>query len=215
MAGAVPQRAYLDRPDRGLVVEPWRTGLLHGPARVRDADCMRFTHELGDGFRLALRTLDTVEEMHALTVANLERLRQWEPWAFYDQTLDGTAAFTRAQLSDFIAESVLPTVIMSGDSIIGSASLRMNSYTQTAELGYWIDAATEGHGAVTRACTALLTEVPARGIRRVEIRTAVENVRSWRVAERLGFTREGVLTSALPLGDKRLDVAVYGRTFAR
>ncbi|WP_367948702.1 GNAT family N-acetyltransferase [Rathayibacter sp. VKM Ac-2857] len=89
-----------------------------------------------------------------------------------------------------------------------------SAYTQTAELGYWIDAAAEGRGAVTRACVALLTEVPRRGIRRVEIRTAVENARSSRVAERLGFTCEGVLASALPLGDERLDVAVYGRTFA-
>ncbi|WP_416365267.1 GNAT family N-acetyltransferase [Rathayibacter sp. VKM Ac-2879] len=104
---------------------------------------------------------------------------------------------------------------MSGDAIVGSASLRVNSYTQTAELGYWIDAATEGRGAVTGACAALLTEAPSRGIRRVEIRTAVENERSSRVAERLGFTREGVLASALPRGDERLDVAVYGRTFAR
>lgn len=175
---------------------------------------MRFTHELGGGFRLALRTLDTVEEMHALTLANLERLRQWEPWALYHQTLEGTAAFTRAQLEDFVAGSVLPTVIMSGDALIGSVSLRTNSSTQTAELGYWIDAATEGRGVVTRACSALLAEVPSRGIRRVEIRTAVENARSSRVAERLGFTREGVLASALPLGDERLDVAVYGRTFA-
>ncbi|MCM6761172.1 GNAT family N-acetyltransferase [Rathayibacter sp. ZW T2_19] len=176
---------------------------------------MRFTHDLSGGFRLALRTLDTVEEMHALTRANLERLRRWEPWALSDQTLEGTTAFTRAQLADFAARSVLPTVIMSGDALIGSASLRTNSYTQTAELGYWIDAAAEGRGAVTRACAALLTEVPRRGIRRVEIRTAVENERSSRVAERLGFTREGVLASALPLGDERLDVAVYGRTFAR
>ena len=163
---------------------------------------MRVTHELGGGLRLALRTLDTVEEMHALTVANLERLRRWEAWALSDQTLEGTAAFTRGQLSEFIAGSVLPTVILSGDTIIGSASLRTDSSTRTAELGYWIDAAAEGRGVATRACAALLTEVPSRGIRRVEIRTAVENVRSRRVAERLGFTREGVLASALPLGDE-------------
>lgn len=174
---------------------------------------MRFTYELGDGFRLALRTLDTVEEMHTLTVANLERLRQWEPWARYEQTLESTAAFTRAQLSDFTAGSVLPTVILSDDVIVGSASLRMDSYTQTAELGYWIDTAAEGRGAVSRACAALLTEVPQRGIRRVEIRTAVENVRSWRVAERLGFIREGVLASAMPIGEGRMDMVVYGRTF--
>lgn len=92
-----------------------------------------------------------------------------------------------------------------------SSSLRRNSYTQTAELGYWIDSAVEGQGAVTRACAALVAEAQEGGVCRVEIRTAVENVRSWRVAERLGFVREGVLASALPVGEARKDVAVYGR----
>lgn len=175
---------------------------------------MRFTYDLGDGFELALRSLDTVEEMHAVTLANLDRLRQWESWAHDEQTLDGALAFTRAQLAEFLAGTVLPTVILAGGAIVGSASLRTNTCTRTAELGYWIDGAHEGRGAVTRACAALLTEVPRRGIRRVEIRTAVENVRSRRVAERLGFRREGVLASAAPLGDERLDMAVYGRTFS-
>ncbi len=50
----------------------------------------------------------------------------------------------------------------------------------------------------------------ARGAHRVEIRTAVDNVRSRGLAERLGFTHEGTLRSGMPLGERRVDVAVYG-----
>lgn len=49
-----------------------------------------------------------------------------------------------------------------------------------------------------------------RGIARAEIRTSVENRRSRAVAERLGFAHEGTLRSALPVGDRRHDLAVYG-----
>ncbi|GMA28927.1 GNAT family N-acetyltransferase [Arenivirga flava] len=172
---------------------------------------MRFTHELGDGYALALRTLDTAEEMHALTMANLDRLRRWEQWALYEQSLEATTAFTQAQLASYVSGDVLPTVLLRGEVMIGSVSLRMDHAARTAEIGYWVDAAAEGRGAVTRACSALLREADARGIRRVEIRTTVDNVRSLRVAERLGFQRDAVLASAMPHGDERRDLAVYAR----
>ena len=50
------------------------------------------------------------------------------------------------------------------------------------------------------------------GARRVEIRTDAANERSWRVAERAGFTLEGVLRkdSVTPQGEPR-DTRVYAR----
>lgn len=100
---------------------------------------------------------------------------------------------------------------MRGDKAIGSASLNIDAYMQTAELGYWIDEEAEGRGVVTRACARMIEHAESVGVRRLEIRTAVGNSRSAAVAERLGFEREGVLRQALPVGADRLDVAIYGR----
>ncbi|MCC3269852.1 GNAT family N-acetyltransferase [Arthrobacter gengyunqii] len=172
---------------------------------------MQFIHDIGGGFSLGLRTMDTAEEMHQLTLRNLDRLQAWEPWAHEAQTLSGSVDFTRAQLADFVAGTVLPAVIICGDSLIGAVSLRLNSYLKTAELGYWVDAGFEGRGAVSRACRALLEHADSVGVKRVEIRTAAENRKSAAVPERLGFALEGVLRSALPVGKARLDVALYAR----
>jgi ribosomal-protein-serine acetyltransferase len=44
---------------------------------------------------------------------------------------------------------------------------------------------------------------------RVEIRAEPENERSWRVPERLGFVREGVLRQIAVMRDQPIDHVVY------
>jgi RimJ/RimL family protein N-acetyltransferase len=80
------------------------------------------------------------------------------------------------------------------------------------EIGYWIRADARGQGATTRALVLLSRVVLAReGVERLQLRADVENLSSCRVAEKAGFTREGVLRSAhwnARLG-RRQDWAMY------
>ncbi|WP_213815988.1 GNAT family N-acetyltransferase [Glaciihabitans sp. dw_435] len=170
---------------------------------------MHHLFDLGDGFWLGLRTLETVPEMLALTEKNIARLRRWEPWAQEDPTLAGTRLYTQLQLDQYARGTAVPAVLYDGEVAVGSVSMRLDRANGSAELGYWIDAGFEGQGLVTRACTALIGHAAAEGMSRVEIRAATGNVRSRRVAERLGFTHERVLPAAFPVGNVRLDVAVY------
>jgi RimJ/RimL family protein N-acetyltransferase len=66
-----------------------------------------------------------------------------------------------------------------------------------AEVGYWIGADARGRGIATAATRAVarwaFDAVPE--LERLQLRAAVENVASNRVAEKAGFTREGVLRS--------------------
>jgi RimJ/RimL family protein N-acetyltransferase len=63
-----------------------------------------------------------------------------------------------------------------------------------AAVGYWLRPEARGRGAATIALQLIarwaFNEV---GVQRLELTTAPENVASQRVAERVGFTREGVL----------------------
>jgi RimJ/RimL family protein N-acetyltransferase len=64
-----------------------------------------------------------------------------------------------------------------------------------AEVGYWVGAEARGRGVATAATRLALRwafdAVPE--LERLQLRAAVENVPSNRVAEKAGFTREGVL----------------------
>ena len=68
-----------------------------------------------------------------------------------------------------------------------------------AEVGYWLARQARGHGAATIAVQLVsrwaFTEL---GIERLSLQTAPGNVASQRVAERAGFTREGLLRAWMP-----------------
>lgn len=172
-----------------------------------------FTIDLEDEVDLVLRERWTVDGMHALITKNLDRLRKWEPWAQGEQTRDGLAWFTNHELSEWVAGRSLPAAIRQNGTLVGSVGARIDSYAGIADLGYWIDAEQEGRGLVTRASRAIIDHLRNdRGLRRIEIRAAVENTRSRAVAERLGFELEGTLRRAQQVGDAVHDVALYALT---
>lgn len=171
----------------------------------------RFTCQLGDGLDLVLREPSTVRPMHELIVANLDRLRAWEPWAHGEQTVEALRSFTIFQLQEWVQGRNLPTALRIEGQLIGAVGARIDPYAGTAELGYWIDAGHEGRGAVSRGVRAVIDQLFADyDTRRVEIRTSITNHRSRALADRLGFVHEGTLHSALPVGADRHDIAVYG-----
>jgi ribosomal-protein-serine acetyltransferase len=170
-----------------------------------------FAHPCDDGSELVLRDLSTTLEMHALTLANLDRLRLWEAWAQPEQTLQHTFEYTRRRLDDFTRGRSLPCAIRLDGELVGAVELAIDAATATGDLGYWIDAAVEGRGLVRSACDALLDHAfGAARLTRVEARIAAGNTRSRILAERLGFTLEGTLRGAHLLGGARHDLAVYG-----
>lgn len=171
---------------------------------------MSFERDLGDGVALALRTPAMANAVRRVAAANLDRLRLWEPWAHTFNPDGSDDDWNREQLRRYLDGTALPTVVLVDGSPAGSVSAHIDPYTGTAQLGYWISAEQEGRGIVRRACRALISDLASDGIARVEIRTAVNNRRSIRVAESLGFLREGTLRSALPVGSERHDVAVFG-----
>lgn len=171
---------------------------------------MAFERDLGDGISLALRTPEMARRVRDVAAANIDRLRLWEPWAHSFVPNGADDGWNSEQLRGFVEGTAIPTVVMRGGQPIGSVSAQLDRYRGIGELGYWIDAEAEGRGIVHRACRALIDDMFADGMARIEIRTAAHNARSIRLAERLGFTHEGTLRSALPVGSVRHDVAVFG-----
>lgn len=167
--------------------------------------------DVGDGVDLVLREAWTVPDLHAQIVANLDRLRPWEPWSHGEQTEESLAVYTRLQLQAFVDGKALPLAIRADDALVGTVGAQLDAYSGTATLGYWIGQSHEGKGIVTRSCARVIDELfGRRDVHRLEIRTATHNERSRKLAERLGFTHEGTLREAFHVGDEYHDLAVYG-----
>jgi ribosomal-protein-serine acetyltransferase len=167
-------------------------------------------------------SLVLAEERHAqamtdLILRNQARLARWEPWAEQPATVEGTRAYIRAALEDFVRGRQLSTImaLQGGRRFVGRCGVRINPYAGSGDIGYWIDADYEGRGITTRAARALVTSAfDELGLTKIELRTSVANTRSRALAKRLGFSLEGILPGALQFANRADDVALYGVTAA-
>lgn len=94
--------------------------------------------------------------------------------------------------------------------LVGAVGLvRVLWPAMNTEVGYWVSPWGRGWGYATEATVAVSRWAIDQGFRRVEIKAATGNTGSLRVAERSGFTFEGVERSAMPLHEGRTDLTVY------
>jgi RimJ/RimL family protein N-acetyltransferase len=98
-----------------------------------------------------------------------------------------------------------------GGRVLGSIGATWNESRDVVEIGYWLRADARGHGVTTDAVRLITAWALAAGAARVQLRAAVGNDASRRVAEKAGFQLEGVLRSAYwnPRLGQRVDWAMY------
>jgi RimJ/RimL family protein N-acetyltransferase len=95
---------------------------------------------------------------------------------------------------------------------LGLISLRIAEQDPgLAAVGYWLRPEARGRGAATVAVQLIARWVfDELDVQRLELTTAPENVASQRVAERVGFTREGVLRGLVATkNDGRRDSVMF------
>ncbi|HKX40479.1 MAG TPA: GNAT family N-acetyltransferase [Burkholderiaceae bacterium] len=151
---------------------------------------------------------------------SLAELGPFMPWAQTAPSLDESEALCRRNRARFCLREDLPYWIFERDAAgcegryIGGTGLHRISWeVRRFEIGYWCRTSCQRQGYVTEAARALMRAAFDRlGARRVEVRMEDGNAASQRVAERLGFTLEGILRqdSLTPRGEPR-DTRVYAR----
>jgi RimJ/RimL family protein N-acetyltransferase len=106
-----------------------------------------------------------------------------------------------------------PFALLAGGEVVGGVGFRWLGEEQgVGEVGYWLRAGDRGRGLTTRAVELISRwAIDELGCERLQLRADEENVSSVRVAEKAGFTREGVLRAAhynVRLG-RRVNYVIY------
>jgi len=162
---------------------------------------------------LTLRPLDSADAaaLFRLIDTDRQRLGRWLPWVEETRTEIDTVRFIADAADERRRRRSLVLGIEVEGTLCGTLGLHyVDWFDRSAEVGYWIASDLEGRGYVTRAVRCMLdVAFGAAGLHRVVIRCAVENVRSRRVAERLGFRVEGLLREAQWVGGRFLDQHLY------
>lgn len=163
----------------------------------------------GDGATLNAAVCDTLED-----------LRPWMPWAQAAPLLDESEAYCRRNEARFRLREDLAYFIFEREPdgregvLVGSAGLHRIDWTvRRFEVGYWRRAGLPGHGIATEAARALNRLAFDRlGARRVEVRMDDANTPSQKVAERAGFSFEGLLRQdTLDVQGAARNTRVYAR----
>jgi ribosomal-protein-serine acetyltransferase len=141
--------------------------------------------------------------MNSAVNANKNYLKTYMPWAANEVKLEDSDELIEGWIDAFERGTDLNLGIFYGVVYIGNIGLHfMDSKNRDAMLGYWIDEKYQGKGIVTDCARVLVNYAfDERELNRVYIYCAAENIKSGAVAERLGFSREGVLKEGELLAD--------------
>jgi RimJ/RimL family protein N-acetyltransferase len=172
--------------------------------------------------RLILRSPRAADAaaVNAAVIESIEALRPYMPWAQTVPSLAQSEGECRRMQARFLLREDLPMFIFERNAegaeagFVGGTGLhRIDWAVRRFEIGYWCRSSRVGRGFIGEAVEAI-TRCAFEQLRacRVEIRMDGDNERSRRVAERAGFTLEGVLRgqALTPTGEPR-DTRVYAR----
>jgi ribosomal-protein-serine acetyltransferase len=143
--------------------------------------------------------------------ASMTELRRWLPWAV-DGTKDEARAFAKTCEKDWDENRAWTFAIISEDEVVGTIGL-MDAEPQTkrAELGYWMRTADAGQGLMSEAAEAVIQfGFSQLGLHRIELEAGVDNLASIKVAEKLGFQREGLARESGWAGIGYYDTVRFG-----
>jgi ribosomal-protein-serine acetyltransferase len=164
--------------------------------------------------RIEMRLFDAADAdaAYAAVERNRAHLRQWLPWV--DRT------HSREDLRNFIETIAIPQyeanngpncgIWVDGEFAGGIGCHVIDWANRHCSIGYWLDAAHQGNGIVTRCCAAMLDYLfDELGLHRVVIECGTANTRSCAIPARLRFTREGIKREAEWVGGRWLDLIVW------
>ena len=156
--------------------------------------------ELRDG-DLVLRPWTEGDVDAMVAGCNDADVAHWIPTIPHPYTAEHALAFIRREV---LADHDAMAIEVDG-RVIGGIGIGLNEHAYRATIGYWVAAASRGQGVCTRALRLLSRHaVEELELQRVDLITDPDNVASQRVAEKVGFQREGVLRAHLRHPDGRV-----------
>ena len=159
--------------------------------------------------------------LNAAVLESYDNIRHTMPWAKERPSLEESEEFVRQSAANWILkkddEPYLPLLIFSKkDNILVGATGYHHVIWEVPclETGYWIRNQCAGQGYMTEAVNAITRyAIKQLQMKRVAITCDIDNVRSKKIPERLGFQLEGTLKAnrVKPLTEEVSDTVIFAR----
>ena len=158
------------------------------------------------------RDVDSVLEA---ALGSLNDLNRWLPWAHPSYNRSDATAFIKDSVAAWTEARAFDFTMRYRDDLdrhLGNISVWFTSRAaMIGEIGYWVRSDETDHGIATEAVVRVLqVAFEELKMHRVVLRIAVGNNASERIAEKLGFTKEGLLREELRVNGVWLDHTIWG-----
>ncbi|MGV9882295.1 GNAT family N-acetyltransferase [Streptomyces sp. NPDC003006] len=170
-----------------------------------------FAISLGEGAELRPIEPWQAEEFSG----HIERAREyagpWVPFTVTVKDLQTAKSFLQAYADKQTSDTGRLYGIWLDGTLVGGVLFRIfDTSVDGCEIGVWLEPSAAGRGLVNKASRILIDwAVEQRGMHRVEWLVSSLNDRSKVAAERLGFTKDGVLRESFPWQGVRHDMEVW------
>src|SRR5437763_10383112 len=157
-----------------------------------------FRRTVGPGLELRQFEMADAETVFAVADRSRDYLREWLPLVDRTQSVAEIRDFIAARLEQLEANLGPNAAIWLNGEIVGGIGCHPIEWANRhCSIGYWLVAAQQGKGVMTRCCAAMLDYLfDELGLHRVTIQCGTGNRKSCAIPERLGFTREGMMREA-------------------
>lgn len=170
-----------------------------------------FGYKIDDETELRLIEPRHAEELNALIEGSHDHIKEWSGWLKDDRSIENTHAFIERNLKQLAENQGYAVGIWHLGKMAGQIEYNYIDWNnRKTELGYWLGESFQGKGLVTKSCKTLIdyafTEL---NLNRIEMICGVENIKSRKIPEKLGFKEEGIIRQAGWLHDHFADFVIY------
>ena len=152
------------------------------------------------------------DDLFALVERNREHLQKWLMWVPHTKSPKDSLLFLQGA-QQFVKEkqAFRGGIFWNGDLVGAIGFHEFHKQDRCASIGYWLSKDMTGKGIVTNAVKRIVQHgFEDLSLHRLELRAATENIKSWKIAERVGFQREGCIRECSFVHGRYLSHYVYG-----
>jgi len=136
--------------------------------------------------------LDDVEAIFNTIVNERDYLEEWLPFVEFTREISYTRRFVENYLNSDNSDATF--AIYYQRKFVGIIGLKdTDPDNKKTEIGYWLSESYQHRGIITFSCQALIDYAFDKlQLNRIQLKAATGNLKSQQVAQRLGFSKEGI-----------------------
>jgi ribosomal-protein-serine acetyltransferase len=154
---------------------------------------------------------DDADALYDAVRESMAEVSRWMPWCHPGYSRDDASRWIDQTVAGHRDGTLYDFAMLADGRLAGACGINhIDAQDRVANLGYWVRTSCAGQGVTPRAVRQLIDwAFTHTDLNRIEIVAAIGNIRSQRVAEKVGARREAVLAQRTMTQNGPADAVMY------